>query len=151
MDKKRSMIFYAAVLGFALLTAGCAATREPEVNTAATMAMQEQNDENVRKMLDAFLKNDAKTFIGALPDEMRSQFDVREFENARANLTETLGQPVSYSFDTTLEHPLLLVSVWKVRFERRDSESGTIHQEVLFRVVSGVLDDEPRIISFNFL
>ncbi len=148
--KNRRLTTYAVALGILVLGAGCAVTQETDAKPAAA-AGQVQSDEHARKMLEAFLKNDAKTFVRVLPKELQKEFGTKEFENARASLTETLGRPISYQFDTTLEHPLLNVSVWKVRFERRGSEGETIRQEVLFRVISGVLDGQSRIISFNFL
>ncbi|MDR0932385.1 MAG: hypothetical protein LBM70_05120 [Victivallales bacterium] len=144
-------VLYAAVLGVALLGAGCATPQGSGGNAAATAEKQEQGDENARKLLDAFLNNDAKSFVGVLSEEMQTQFGIKDFENSRKVLTETLGQPIAYSFNTMLEHPLFKVSVWKVRFERRGSEGEKIYQEILFRVVSGFLDGRKLIISFNFL
>lgn len=151
MDKPLKRSIFAASLGFTLLTAGCAATRPPAGGTGAPAVSQEHYDETARKMLHAFINDNARIFVETLPDEMRSQFGIKEFAAARAELTETLGTPLSFRFDTTLEHPVFNVSIWKVRFERRDSETGAaVHQEVLFQVISGTLDGEVRVISFKF-
>lgn len=141
----RSSILCMAIAAMAL--SGCASL--PDNHSAARPA--ETEDALGRALLEAFRRNDAKAFVEVLPEELRPQFGIREFEAARSNLRETLGEPVSFQFETFLEHPLLLVSVWKVRFERSDSARNTIRQEVLFRVIAGTVDARKQVISFNFL
>jgi hypothetical protein len=137
----------------AFVGTGCTALSNPDVasRSGAAFGSEAKDEENGRRMLEAFIRNDPDGFIGVLPGELEKQFGKKEFDNARAALVESLGEPISYRFETRLEHPAFDVSLWKVRFERRGTDGKIIHQEALFRVISGTLDGKFRIISFNFL
>lgn len=151
--KNKIIKLTAWLLTLALSGTGCAAIPAGDADPAkaADTAAAPEKDENGRKLLDAFVRNDPEAFTAELPEALRPQFGPKQFENARTSLTETLGEPVSYDFETKLEHPAFDVSLWKVRFERRGEDGRIINQEALFRVISGTLDGKPVIISFNFL
>ncbi len=134
-------------LAAALLLLGCASTDAP----AHTGTQSPAPEENGIELLRSFRKNDAAGFVAALPAVLRPQFDQSAFEGARRSLTEKLGEPVSFSYLTTQEHPLFTVSLWKVRFERKSSEGKLIRQEALFRVISQINDGKFEVVSFNFL
>ena len=150
----------AAILG---LTAGCATLAEadgakgtkPAAVPAETAGVKSKIEPAVeaqgRALLDAFVRNDAAAFVAVLPENLRGQFGMKEFALARAELGKTLGQPISYQFDTILVHPLLRIGLWKVSFERQNAAGETLCQEALFRVIAGTVDGEPRIVAFNFL
>lgn len=154
MKKRSVFLFRGAAIGIliAMSTAGCAAIPEKETPVKKEVSAPViRPEENGRELLEAFLHQDAKAFVRALPEDLRKQFGEKEFEGAYKSIVETLGKPVSYEFGLRLENPLLTVSLWKVRFERKNTEGSPIHQEALFRVISGVIDSRPKIISFNFL
>lgn len=142
-------ILYMVIASIAL--SGCSSLPDNHAAAGPAKAAEPVEDALGRALLEAFRRNNAKAFVEVLPQELRSQFGTREFEAARNNLCETLGEPISFQFETFLEHPLLVVSVWKVRFERTGSEKNTIRQEILFRVIAGTIDDQKQVISFNFL
>lgn len=149
--KKVPFFFPVLTVWMGMISAGCAGIPEKETAPPPHAAVAIQPEENGRELLEAFLKQNAKAFVGALPEDLRKQFGKKEFEGAYKSITETLGKPVSYQFATQLENPLLTVSVWKIRFEHRNKENKLVRQEALFRVISGIIDGHPRIISFNFL
>jgi len=131
---------------------GCAAFDAGKTGPGEAAAVKAPSpEENGRKLLEAFEKDDAASFIGQLPPELQKQFDGQAFANARRSLAEKLGEPVSFSYLTTQEHPYLSVSLWKVRFKRRSSEDKDIFQEAVFRVISSLRNDQYTVISFNFL
>ena len=105
-----------------------------------------------RKLLEAFLKNDASGFIGMLSPEMREEFGKDKFELSRKVITEELGKPVSFSYVTALEHVAITPYIWKVRFVRKNKEDKEYYTEALFRVLAGH-DKEGNVIvvGFNFL
>jgi len=105
-----------------------------------------------RKLLEAFLKDDASGFIGMLSPEMREQFDKDKFALSRKVITEELGNPVSFSYVTALEHVAITPYIWKVRFVRKNKEDKEYYTEALFRVLAGH-DKEGHVIvvGFNFL
>jgi len=104
-------------------------------------------------LLKAFLNNDSKTFLGLLPDVVSEEFGENGFKETRKDMLENLGKPLSYTYMGNLEHPRFTVSLWKIRFERKSTDgTKVIHQEAMFRAVSGVADkeDQERLLSFNF-
>ncbi len=151
---KKTLILRGAAVGLfiAMSTAGCASLSEKGAE-----AKKEESkpvirpEENGRELVEAFLRNKPKAFVEALPADMRKQFGEAEFDGAYKSIVETLGKPVSYKYAFQIENPFVTVSFWAVRFERKSEEGRILHQEALFRVISGVIDKRPKIISFNFL
>lgn len=148
---KKTYIIYWGMLTLLAFAAGCAGRTEVHPEAIPETASVQKEDPAGRELLDAFIRDDAAAFVRILPDELRKQFGKKEFEQARTELTGNLGAPVSCCFETSLEHPLLNVSLWKVRFKRRGTEGEDLHQEILFRVISGNAESGRVIISFNFL
>ncbi len=137
---------------FLLAGAGCVSVPpENQDEALAKEQLQLPPQENGKVLLQAFQDNKPRVFVGELPVELRKQFGEKEFAGARKSIVDTLGEPVSFTYLTTLENPLLTVSLWKVRFSRKSSEGETITQEALFRVISGVGKGKFQVVSFNFL
>ncbi len=149
----KQLLIGLGMMALVFAVTGCTALSNPDVAPQSGIAADSEakDKENGRRMLEAFIHNDPDGFIGVLSDELAKQFGKREFANARGALIKSLGKPISYRFETRLEHPAFEVSLWKVRFERHGADGKIIHQEALFRVISGTLDGKFRIISFNFL
>lgn len=154
MKKRRGFVFLGVAIGvlISMSTAGCASLSEKETEAKKEASVPViRPEENGRDLVEAFLRNRPKAFVAALPEDLRKQFGEAEFEGAYKSIVETLGKPVSYKFAFQIENPFVTVSVWAVRFERKSEEGKILHQEALFRVISGVIDKQPKIISFNFL
>ena len=102
----------------AIHTSGCVVVKEyaPVKETAANVKPQEL--ELARKLLRAFVKNDAKTFVALLPEETREKFTEKSFAVTRKSVIDSVGEPVSYSYVTTLKLPSLNPQIWKVCFRR---------------------------------
>jgi len=139
-----------AALAFLLTPCGCTVISElpPE-------ALQKENDSpeflQCRKLLIAFLKDDASGFVNALAPELRDKFPEEKFKLTRAQLVKQLGEPVSFRYITTLEMTALKPNLWAVRFKKTNQQSGKeFHQEVVFRAVTARVDGRANIISFNF-
>ena len=146
---KRRLITGAA-LALACIFSGCTVINElpPEAAPVADDAEYELG----RRLLGAFLAGDGEEFVGLLPEEAAERFGVKEFEASRKALVESLGEPISFSYVTDLELPVFTPHIWKVRFRRRDLKSGeTFTSEVLFRVITGRIDDRTIITAFQFL
>ena len=105
-----------------------------------------------RKLLEAFLKDDASGFLALLTPEMKEEFGKDKFDLSRKIITEELGQPVSFNYVTSLEHVAITPYIWKVRFVRKNKEDKEYFTEALFRVLAGH-DKEGNVIivGFNFL
>lgn len=143
----------AAVLLAASVSA-CTTIRElpaadpDEEISAESMAEREYS----RKLLEAFLKDDASGFLALLSPEMKEEFGKDKFTLSRKVITEELGKPVSFSYVTALEHVAITPYIWKVRFVRKNKEDKEYYSESLFRVLAGH-DQEGNVIvvGFNFL
>ena len=116
-----------------------------------TKEAQEERDYS-RKLLEAFLKDDASKFISLLSPEMKEEFGKDKFELSRKVITETLGEPVSFSFVTALEHVAITPYIWKVRFVLKNKEGKEFYSEALFRVLAGHdTKGDVIVVGFNFL
>ena len=142
----------------AVLLAGavsaCTTIRElpPDPADAEMSVEQTEEREYSRKLLEAFLKNDASGFIDLLSPEMKEEFGKDKFELSRKVITETLGQPVSFSYVTALEHIAITPYIWQVRFVLKNKEDKEYCSEALFRVLAGHdTQGNVIIVGFNFL
>lgn len=105
-----------------------------------------------RQLVIAFMKNDAKTFLAAMPEEARKKFNEKQFAASRKSILESMGQPISFSYVTALEMTAFTPHVWKIRFERTDPRNGKkFTSEALFRVITGTIDGKPVLIGFQFI
>ena len=122
------------------------APRQEKMNVA------QQEYELARQLLQAFVKNDGKTFVSLLPEETRTKFTVESFEKTRKSLLETVGEPVEYSYLTTLELAALHPQIWKVRFRRWNvNRTKEYTSEIIFKVITGMVDNKKAVITgFNF-
>lgn len=143
----------AAILLAASVSA-CTTIRElptDPVDAELTAEAQEEREYS-RKLLEAFLKNDASKFISLLSPEMKEEFGKDKFELSRKVITETLGEPVSFSFVTKLEHVAITPYIWKVRFVLKNKEGKEYYSESLFRVLAGHdTKGDVIVVGFNFL
>lgn len=149
---KRFMVF-AAVMALGVLFSGCTVINE--VSMAQALPEQATPEMKLcRTLLEAFLKDDAAGFVQSLPEDARSNFDVKKFNDTRKYITTTLGQPVAFQYLTTLEFVTLSPHIWKIQFERKDRKGEVIRSEALFRIITGQTGPEKKdvsVIGFNFL
>ena len=143
----------AAVLLAASVSA-CTTIRElPPVDPDVELSTEAAEErEYSRKLLEAFLKNDGSKFISMLSPEMKEEFGKDKFELSRKVITETLGEPVSFSYVTALEHVAITPYIWKVRFVLKNKENKEYYSEALFRVLAGHdTKGDVIVVGFNFL
>ena len=146
--------FLAMFAGAILLTFGngCVIIKvyAPEANV---VKINPDEQELARQLLQAFIKNDAKTFVSLLPEETRKNFTVDNFKQTRKSVIESIGEPISYTYMTTLELSALHPQIWKVRFKRYNvNRTKEFTSEVLFKVITGMSDRKTAVITgFHFL
>ena len=143
----------AAVLLAASVSA-CTTIKElPPDPADAELSVEAQEERDYsRKLLEAFLKNDSSKFISLLSPEMKEEFGKDKFELSRKVITETLGEPVSFSYVTKLEHVAITPYIWKVRFVLKNKEGKEYYSEALFRVLAGHdTKGDVIVVGFNFL
>ena len=143
----------AAVLLAASVSA-CTTIRElpPDPADAELNEAQAEERDDSRKLREAFLKDDASKFISLLSPEMKEEFGKDKFALSRKVITETLGEPVSFSYVTALEHVAITPYIWKVRFVLKNKEGKEYYSEALFRVLAGHdTKGDVIVVGFNFL
>ena len=99
----------------------------------------------------AFKNGDAKAFVGALPENLRKDFDEKKFLEAHKLLTDAMGEVVSADYVTDLKHPMLSIRVWKLGFKKISKDVGEITQQALFQVSIGEVDKKAQVVSFGFI
>lgn len=141
----------AGVISALFLFCGCTVIREyaPAEEIKAT----EQEYELARQLLQAFIKNDAEGFVALLPEESRTKFTAESFATTRNSILESIGEPVAYTYVTTLKLETLNPQIWKVTFRRNNiNKTKEFTSEVLFKVVTGMVDEKTAVITgFHFL
>ena len=141
-----------AVLALTFGFAGCTVVKEyPAVEKAAENKQPEY--ELARQLLHAFVTGDAKKFVSLLPEDMQKKFDTDAFKKYRQKVTESAGEPVSFTYLTSLELQALTPQIWKIRFKRVNNKTQQeFTSEVLFRVITGMSDKKNAVItSFQFI
>ena len=144
-----------AALLLAASVSACTTIRElpaADPDEEISAASKEERDQS-RKLLEAFLKNDASGFRALLPTELKEEFGKDKFDLFRKVTLEELSQPVSFAYVTALEHVAITPHIWKVRFVRKGKDGNDYYLEALFRVLAGHDKEtgEVIIVSFNFL
>ena len=99
----------------------------------------------------AFKNGDAKAFVGALPANLRKDFDEKKFLEAHKMMTDAMGEIVSADFVTDLKHPVLSIRLWKIGFKKISKDSGELVQQALFQVTIGEVDKKAQVVSFGFI
>ena len=135
-----------------IVFSGCTVIREVEPQKES-FTVKKQEYELAKALLRAFAANDGEAFINLLPEETRTKFTVENFKQTRKALTESVGEPISYTYLTTLELPALTPQIWKVRFRRSNvNKTKEFTSELLFRVITGMVNDKEAVITgFQFL
>ena len=149
MFKKAVMMSLFSALAVFGLT-GCVTVKE-YAPQAEQLTVSKEEYELARRLLQAFVKNDADTFVSLLPEETQTKFTAEEFAKTRKALLESVGEPIEYSYLATLELPALHPQIWKVRFKRWNvNRSKEFTSEILFKVVTGMVKKQAVITGFNF-
>lgn len=151
MSVLRVSLLY-GILALTAFSSGCVVIKEyapPKESIKATALEYELS----RKLLQAFIKNDAKGFIALLPEETRSKYTVKSFQNTRKAVVDSVGEPVAYTYVTTLKLAALNPQIWKVTVRRQNiNKTKEYTSEILFKVVTGMTSSKEAIITgFQFL
>ena len=148
----RKSLLLAGLIAGAAAASGCA-TGVRELPAEARKAEPQSADYLFcRKLVIAFMKNDAKTFLGAMPEEARKKFNEKQFAASRKSILESMGNPISFRYVTSLEMTAFTPHVWKIRFQRTDPRNDKkFTSEALFRIITGKIDGKPVLIGFQFI
>lgn len=142
----------AAIIAVGVISSGCTVIREYP-GPAEQITVNAREHALAKQLLQAFIKNDAKGFVSLLPEETQSKFNEESFKTTRKSVIESVGEPVAYSYVTTLKLTTLHPQIWKVTFKRTNvNKTKEFTSEVLFKVITGMIDDREAVITgFHFL
>jgi len=155
-DKKgvfpKPLLLTAGLISAGGLLAGCATPIRELPREERKAEPQTEDFAFSRKLVIAFMRNDAKGFLQHLPEEVRDKFDEKKFAASRKSIIESLGEPISFQYVTALELTAFTPHIWKIRFERTDPRNGKkFTSEILFRIITGKMNGKPVVIGFQFL
>ena len=86
-----------------------------------------------------------------IPGPLQSKMTEKDFKTSCKNWRDTLGRIKDFDYVLELETPAVRNLIWKVGFERDDSDGNEVEQDMLFRLVTGNVDDETCVLSCGFL
>ena len=148
----RKLLLAAVTAAWTGLLAGCATPIRELSREERKAEPQTEEFAFSRKLVIAFMRNDAKGFLQYLPEEVRDKFDEKKFAASRKSIIESLGEPISFQYVTSLELTAFTPFIWKIRFQRTDPRNGKkFTSEALFRIITGKLNGKPTLIGFQFL
>ena len=102
-------------------------------------------------ILESFRDEDFVKLKKNIPGPLQSKMTEKDFRTSCKNWRDTLGRIKDYDYVLELETPAVRNLIWKVGFERNDANGNEVEQDMLFRLVTGKVDDETCVLSCGFL
>lgn len=102
-------------------------------------------------ILAAFRDEDFAKLKKNIPGPLQSKMTEKDFKTSCGNWRDTLGRIKDYDYVLELETPAVRNLIWRVEFERDDTNGNEVEQDMLFRLVTGKVDDETCVLSCEFL
>ena len=142
------------ILGFFCLIslAACVVVEKDEFNVIgpddAELARSVELGNNI---LAAFRDEDFAKLRKNIPGPLQTKMTEKDFKTSCGNWRDTLGKIRDYDYVLELDTPAVRNLIWKVGFERDDSDGNEVEQDMLFRLVTGNVDDETCVLSCGFL
>ena len=102
-------------------------------------------------ILAAFRDEDFAKLRENIPGPLQTKMTEKDFKTSCDNWRDTLGTIRDYDYVLELDTPAVRNLIWKVGFERDADDGDEIEQDMLFRLVTGEVDDETEVLSCGFL
>ena len=102
-------------------------------------------------ILASFRDEDFGRLRKNIPGPLQTKMTEKDFKTSCANWRDSLGKIKDFDYVLELDTPAVRNLIWRVEFER-DTENGKeVEQDMLFRLVTGKVDDEVCVLSCGFL
>ena len=102
-------------------------------------------------ILASFRDEDYAKLKKNIPGPLQTKMTEKDFKTSCANWRDSLGKIKDFDYVLELDTPAVRNLIWRVEFER-DTENGKeVEQDMLFRLVTGKVDDEVCVLSCGFL
>ena len=143
-----------AVLGLfcSLSLAACVVVEKDEFN-----AVDPDDAELVRSVelgnniLASFRDEDFGRLRKNIPGPLQTKMTEKDFKTSCANWRDSLGRIKDFDYVLELDTPAAQNLIWRVEFERDAADGDEVEQDMLFRLVTGNVDDETCVLSCGFL
>ena len=146
------ILIAASCLFFAFALVACVVVEKDEFNVVdpddAELARSVELGNNI---LAAFRDEDFAKLRKNIPGPLQTKMTEKDFKTSCDNWHDTLGKIRDYDYVLELDTPAVRNLIWKVGFERADSDGNEVEQDMLFRLVTGKVDDETCVLSCGFL
>jgi hypothetical protein len=86
-----------------------------------------------------------------IPGPLQTKMTEKDFKTSCGNWRDTLGRIRDFDYVLELKTPAVRNLIWKVGFERDAADGDEVEQDMLFRLVTGKVDDETCVLSCGFL
>jgi len=103
------------------------------------------------EILASFRAGDYPRMLKSLPGPMQTKLTEDDFKSTCSDCQDTLGEIREYEYAFELDTPVVRNLIWRVGFEREDSEGKPVAQDMLFRLVTSTVDGEVKVLSCGFL
>ena len=146
------ILIAALCLVFAFALVACVVVEKDEFN-----AVDPDDAELIRSVelgnniLASFRDEDYIRLKRNLPGPLQTKMTEKAFRTSCGNWRDTLGKIKDYDYVLELDTPAVRNLIWKVGFERDDSDGNEVEQDMLFRLVTGNVDGETCVLSCGFL
>ena len=146
------ILIAASCLVFAFALAACVVVEKDEFE-----ALDPDDAELIRSVelgnniLASFRDEDFAKLRKNIPGPLQTKMTEKDFRTSCGNWRDTLGKIKDFDYVLELETPAVRNLIWKVGFERDGSDGDEVEQDMLFRLVTGNVDDETCVLSCGFL
>ena len=102
-------------------------------------------------ILAAFRDEDFAKLRKNIPGPLQTKMTEKDFKTSCGNWRDTLGRIKDFDYVLELDTPAVRNLIWRVEFERDTTDGDEVEQDMLFRLVTGNVDDETCVLSCGFL
>ena len=147
-------LFLYTLLGFlcGFILAACVVVEENKYDVQGADEVDlARSVELGNNILAAFRDEDFAKLRKNIPGPLQTKMTEKDFRTSCANWRDSLGRIKDFDYVLELETPAVRNLIWKVGFERNDANGNEVEQDMLFRLVTGKVDDETCVLSCGFL
>ena len=147
-------LFIYALLGFlcGFCLAACVVVEQDDFEDVDTDdATLVESVELGNNILASFRDEDYAKLRKNIPGPLQTKMTEKDFRTSCGNWRDTLGRIKDYDYILELDTPAVRNLIWRVEFERDTTDGDKVEQDMLFRLVTGNVDDETCVLSCGFL
>ena len=146
-------IIYAVLVFFCSFSlAACVVVEKYEFNVVdpddAELVRSVELGNNI---LASFRDEDFAKLRKNIPGPLQTRMTEKDFKTSCGNWRGTLGRIKDFDYVLELDTPAVRNLIWRVEFERDTTDGDKVEQDMLFRLVTGNVDDETCVLSCGFL